>query len=157
MPSAFRFALGYFCLFCFEKLLSEVHRNKIRIGVWLECEVDYNRVACGILLCVASAERWGKFRHTGRFDRLRCGYSSVPFICRFGAETARTRRGLWGVLAWGGRIPYLVFSCSKIPQSFAVYGRKRRIFFTRLQSLFFVYAYQILRLVKVYIFISFLL
>ena len=27
--------------------LSEVHRNKIRIGIRLECEVDYNRIACG--------------------------------------------------------------------------------------------------------------
>lgn len=49
----FRFALGYFCLFCFEKLLSEVHRNKIRIGIRLEGEVNYNWVACGtgVLLC----------------------------------------------------------------------------------------------------------
>ena len=44
---------------------------------------------------------------------MRCGCSSVPFICRLGAETARTRRGLRGVLAWSGDIPYLDFSSSK--------------------------------------------
>ena len=55
----------------------------------------------------------GKFRHTGRFLRLRCGFSSVPFICCLGAETARTRCGLRGVLGLVGCLPYLAFSSSK--------------------------------------------
>lgn len=82
-------------------------------------------VACGIRFCVSSAETGGKFRRTGRFLRLRCGCSSVAFICRLGAEIARARRGLRGILAWGGLIPYLAFSSSKSPVSIAFLRQKK--------------------------------
>ena len=81
--------------------------------------------ACDIRFCVSSAETGGKFRHMGRFLWLRCGCSSMPFICRLGAETAQTRRGLLGVLAWGGFIPYLAFSSSKSPAPIAFLRQKK--------------------------------